>query len=247
MKPVILVIDDDPRVKRSLELTFVEYAFTGAASGAEGLKQLEKPNEIDLVLLDVRMNGQDGIQALEGIKRINPEVPVIMLTAFGSREAVVQSLQGHADDFVDKPYRVEDMKQRLVKFLKTKSGREHRSGAAPDPVQRVVRLLEKNFEKFLTLQDASALVSLSPKYLSRKFKQKTRRGFTEFRIGLRMNEAKKLLADTSFNLYEIAERIGYQNAESFIKRFKKQTGCTPTEFRLQHPASFEGRVKQKRT
>jgi YesN/AraC family two-component response regulator len=46
-----------------------------------------------------------------------------------------------------------------------------------------------------------------------------------------MNEAKSLLKDTDFNVNQIADRLGYQNAESFIRIFKKITGFTPTEFR----------------
>ena len=233
MKPVILVIDDDFRVKQSLELAFPSYTFIGASSGKEGLEQLERPNEIDLVLLDLKMAEQDGIAVLQQIKRLDPEIRVIILTGYGSKDMVVQALQGRADDFIDKPYRVGEVRERFEKFLRVKSGREQPYGRKKDPIRRIMNLIEKNYRKPLTLQDAAGVASLSPKYLSRKFKQETRRNFTEFRITLRMDEARKLLAGTSFNLTQIADRIGYENAESFIKMFKKKSGCTPTEYRLQ--------------
>ena len=246
MDPVILVIDDNPKVKESLELAFPEYTFHGALSGEEGLKFLQKPHEAELVILDYKMGGLNGLETLQEIKRANPSIGVFLLTSFGTREVAIGALRASADDFIDKPFVVEDMKRKIESFFESKQRYEKRVEWDRGSVQRIVRLLEKNFQKCLTLDQAALAASLSPKYLSRKFKQETNRNFTEFRTDLRLTRAKKLLQESSFNVGQIADKVGYGNAESFMKVFKKKVGCTPTEYRLQmlNPAKKSSKHRQ---
>src|SRR5262245_56390059 len=113
MSPTILVVDDNPRVKESLSVAFPEYIFVGALSGEEGLKILKKPHEVDLVLLDYRLGGKDGIEVLKEIRGMGNRLGVILLTSFGSKELVVEALRNEANDFIDKPFAVDDMKMKL--------------------------------------------------------------------------------------------------------------------------------------
>ena len=226
-----MVVDDDPKAKQALELAFPEYKFAGAASGEAALEALQKPNEIDLVILDYKLEPMNGIEVLKKIKDSHPRVGVIMLTAYGSKEMLIQALENHADDFIDKPYHVDQLRAKLKKFFDTRPFYRLRGESYATPVQKIVRFLEKNYEKFLTLQDASEITSLSPKYISRLFKRETRKRFTEFRTAVKMRHAKKMLQDPSSTVNDVADKIGYQNAASFIKMFKKVTGRTPTEYR----------------
>jgi len=228
---LILVIDDDPKVKDSLELAFPEYKFIGASNGEAGLELLKRPNEIELVILDVKLEPTNGIEVLKKIKDNYPRVGVILLTAYGSKEIVIQALESRADDFLDKPYDVDEIHIKLKRFFASRPLQEEKGGNYKSSIRRVVRLMEKNYEKFLTLQDASDLVLLSPKYISRLFKKETRIGFTEFRTNLKIRHAKKILKSSSCTVSQVADRIGYQNPASFIKMFKKVTGNTPTEYR----------------
>jgi YesN/AraC family two-component response regulator len=234
LKTIILVIDDDPKVKASLELAFPQYDFLSARCSEDGLKILEKPNEIDLVILDMKLgSGADGVDTLKKIKAAYPQKGVIMLTGYGTKETVVRALQGRADDFVDKPMDPIDMGHKMEKFFGQKRIEHRHENSGRSPIQRIIRLLEKNYEKNLTLEDAASVASLSPKYVSRLFKQETHKNFSEYRIHLRIEEAKKMLKRSSLSINEIAEKIGYENAESFMKVFKKVTGCTPSQYREQ--------------
>jgi two-component system response regulator YesN len=71
--------------------------------------------------------------------------------------------------------------------------------------------------------------------LSRLFKAVTGTGFNDYKIDLKINKAKELLRTTTLNINQITDRLGYLNAESFIRIFKKTTGETPTEFRARRP------------
>ena len=94
------------------------------------------------------------------------------------------------------------------------------------------RFISRNVQKKLSLQSAADRVYLSPKYLSRIFKQETGIGFNEYVLTAKVDHAKKLLRSTGHNIDQIAEELGYRNTESFIRIFKKFTGTTPTQFRL---------------
>lgn len=236
---MILVIDDSPKVITGLELAFPEYRFATAPSGEDGLKYLRKAHEIDLVILDYKLDpktgGMNGIDVLKEIRRMDPKIGVVLMTSFGSKEVAVEALRAQADDFVDKPFVVEDLKRKLENFFEK---RAVESGTAPgsNPMQRIQKFVERNFRKGPTLRDAAEKTMLSPKYISRKFKEETHQTFSDYKVKLRMEQAKKLLSGTSLGVAQVAYKIGYENAESFMKMFKKVVGCTPTEYRQKHDA-----------
>lgn len=101
----ILIIDDEAAIRDSLEalLTLEGFAVEMAPEGNSGLDLLST-NEYDLLLLDLSMPGESGIDLLPRIKRLRPEMPVIMITAFGTVGNVVDALRAGADNFIQKPW-----------------------------------------------------------------------------------------------------------------------------------------------
>ncbi len=101
----ILVIDDEAAIRDSLEvlLTLEGYAVKMASDGDQGLRLLELEN-FDLVLLDLALPGRTGLELLPLIKDRQPEVPVIMITAYGTVDNVVEAIRTGAENFVQKPW-----------------------------------------------------------------------------------------------------------------------------------------------
>jgi DNA-binding NtrC family response regulator len=101
----ILVIDDEAGIRESLEvlLSLEGYAIKTAPDGEQGLRMLEMES-FDLVLLDLALPGQSGIDLLPQIKERQPETPVIMITAYGTVENVVEAIRAGAENFVQKPW-----------------------------------------------------------------------------------------------------------------------------------------------
>ena len=101
----ILVIDDEAAIRESLEvlLNLEGYAVKMATDGVQGLRILELEN-FDLVLLDLALPGQSGLELLPQIKERQPELPVIMITAYGTVDNVVEAVRAGAENFVQKPW-----------------------------------------------------------------------------------------------------------------------------------------------
>ena len=115
----MLVIDDEPLIRWSLSerLTQDGYAVLEAGTGQEGLAQCG-PN-VDLVLLDYRLPDSDGLAVLRQIKVREPDVPVILLTAFSSIETAVEAMKQGAYHYANKPFNLDELSLVIGKALET--------------------------------------------------------------------------------------------------------------------------------
>jgi two-component system, OmpR family, response regulator MprA len=141
----ILVVDDERAVRDSLRraLELQGYQVDLAADGAEALAQLESNGQPDAVVLDILMPGMDGLEVCRRIREQGSEVPVLMLTA---RDAVgdrVAGLDAGADDYLVKPFALEELLARIRALLRrttpTADGALHFADIELDPGTREVR------------------------------------------------------------------------------------------------------------
>jgi two-component system response regulator YesN len=228
----ILLVDDDKVFREEFRDFLYDYNVVEASNGKEALDLLSRPNEIDVVILDVVMPGLPGTEVLKHIKAMCPDLGVVILTGHGSKSTVVEALKGRADDYIEKPidiHRTREIVQRLIEQRKPPEGVA--PGGIDARMTRVEHFLRRNYDKRVTLKDAARLVALSPKYLSRIFKARTGMSFGGFRLRVRMEKAAELLEKTDYSIEEISYKLGYENAESFARLFKRIKRCTPTDYR----------------
>jgi DNA-binding NtrC family response regulator len=104
-EPRILIIDDEGAIRESLDtlLTLEGFSVNSAGDGPSGMELLSR-NEYDLLLLDLALPGQSGIDLLPRIVDMQPNLPVIMITAFGTVGNVVDAIRAGAENFVQKPW-----------------------------------------------------------------------------------------------------------------------------------------------
>ena len=232
MRGKILLVDDSKDLRADFKLWYEEYDITEASCAQEALDILKKPNELDLIILDVQMPGMSGLAALEKIKAIAPEKSVIIMTGFSTKDVAIHALIAKADNYIEKPFDIGTMREAIEKELRAASGADR-----PDEmdiagkIEHVRWFLEGNCFKKITLQDAARVVYMSPKYLSRIFREKTGMGFNEYKLKVKMAQAKKMLRSTGSSVKQISSKLGYANAESFIKQFEKIVRTTPSCYR----------------
>jgi two-component system, NtrC family, nitrogen regulation response regulator NtrX len=104
-KSRILVVDDEVAIRDSLKMTleYEGYEFLGAATGQEGLALIEREGP-DLVLLDVKMPGMDGLEVLDRIRALNDALPVVVVSGHGTISTAVEATKKGAFDFIEKPF-----------------------------------------------------------------------------------------------------------------------------------------------
>ncbi|MDD2772421.1 MAG: response regulator [Elusimicrobiales bacterium] len=232
MRDKILLVDDDNELRSEFCDCFDEYDIVEAARGEDALALLKKPNEIGLVVLDFKMPGMDGLTVLEHIKRLDPEKRVVMITGYSSKDVAIKALRGKADNYIEKPFDVEKTRAILESELSAKRGDGDLDSMDKErKVKRVKEFIERNCFKKVTLADAAGAVCLSPKYLSRIFRECAGTGFNDYKLGVKMREAGTLLSGTGLTVEQISAKLGYENAESFIRQFKKIAGSTPSRYR----------------
>lgn len=120
----ILTIEDDAAIRRGIvdALRFAGYEPHEAQCGDDGLS-LGLRGSFDLILLDLVLPGRDGIEILQQVRRVHPTLPVIILTARGEEAERVQGLREGADDYVVKPFSVNELLARVEAVLRRSPAR----------------------------------------------------------------------------------------------------------------------------
>jgi len=246
MAEKILLVDDDAAFRSEFKDFLEGYSVAEAGDAKEALEILKKPNDIDLILLDIRLPGMDGLTLLQKIKEAAPDPSVVILTGHSSKDVAIKALKLHADDYLEKPLDVLKAKDVIERLLESRQGADDIASASiAQKIEKVKRFTQRNCHRKVSLADAAEAVCMCAKYLSRTFKRHTGMEFGEFRLQAKMARAKSLLLDTGYNVDQIAEKLGYLNTESFIRQFKKLTGLTPKKFR-KAPRPTNGRRPAKR-
>ncbi len=121
MKPKILIVDDEPDICKALEFLLKRegYAVTSVNSGEDAIENL-KTESFDVIITDLKMGRVDGMTVLEKSKEINPDMPVIMMTAFASIESAVEAMKKGAADYIVKPFLNEEIKLTIKKVIEQK-------------------------------------------------------------------------------------------------------------------------------
>ena len=114
----ILVVEDDPHLKDALvsALETAGHAVLAAGDGGEALELLEDAS-VDLVVTDVQMAPVDGRELLRSLRRRHPQLPVVMMTAYGTIEQAVAAMRDGAVDYLVKPFEADELERRLTRYL----------------------------------------------------------------------------------------------------------------------------------
>ena len=128
----ILIIDDDDQLRKSFErlLKQEDYHVVSAPSGEAGLDKTKTENP-DLVILDMRLPGMNGLETFQAIHLMEPKLPVIIMTAYGTTETAIEATKMGAFDYVLKPFDIPEMLSIIRQALE--ANRFMRSPVDMDP------------------------------------------------------------------------------------------------------------------
>ena len=122
-KATILVVDDEKIIRELCELVLREYRVLQAGTCEEALRMYER-ERVDLVLSDIMMPGGSGLDLLKRIKALDPNATVVIMTGFVDKEIILNALKEDADDFINKPLNLLQLKTTIEKALGRKALKE---------------------------------------------------------------------------------------------------------------------------
>ena len=128
MKPFVMIVDDEvPFVETMAKrLKKRDLQVISATSGQEAMDKLDTNRNLDVVILDVKMPGMDGMDALREIKRLQPLVEVIMLTGHATVETAIEGMKIGAYDYLMKPCEIEKLMEKVEEATKKKRDHEEK-------------------------------------------------------------------------------------------------------------------------
>ncbi|MBC7878429.1 MAG: response regulator transcription factor [Anaerolineales bacterium] len=161
MKSNVLVVDDEPVARQSLTdiLKLEGYIVTSAPNGQAAVEYV-RTHPIDLMIVDLRMPGMDGLEVVQVVNQVSPETEVILLTAFGSTETAIQALRLRIHDYLLKPASPAQILASVKKGLSRRSSKTRVSVTSADMDDAI---------ELVTLKDGTT-VDLSRRQIKHKSK-----------------------------------------------------------------------------
>ena len=226
----------------------------GVENGQRALEEVTK-QQPDLVLSDVMMPVMDGKELCRRIKgnMETSHIPVILLTALGSREQILQGLEIKADQYIVKPFDMKVLEATIHTVLENRNlirmryrqAIDHLEDEAMEAVppvsaglddefmQRVTALVKEKLGNDLTVDTLCAAVNMSRTSFYNKMKALTGIAPNDFIRNIRMKEAAYLLKTHRYTIAEIADRVGFADPKYFTDAFKKFYGVPPSVYMKQ--------------
>lgn len=230
-------------------------------------RELLEKDRADLVLCDIEMPGEDGLSFVEYVKMAYPATECIMVTCHADFNYIKKAMKFGVKDYILKPIDYEELDSLLVQFgedyrsrqekeqlgklvgrarerkeSKTRNDQENagtplEEDSSEARLRCVKQYIEDHIQEKITVKDLANLVHLNEQHLMRVFKRETGQSVLEYITERRILIAGSLLKDTDYSINFIADCIGCENYSYFTKLFKKFTGFTPREYRMQFKKS----------
>ena len=237
----MIIIDDEPKVRSGLERVFKsrydkELEINTFSTALEALEYL-KTNPADIIITDIKMPKMNGLDMIGKIREENNDVEIIILSGYSYFEYAQKAIELNVRKYLTKPTNtrelfsiVDSIKNELDIIIEDEFDFIDHSPSNLI-IFKAIEYLENNYSKKISLKEISEELFVSPNYLSRLFKREMDINLFDYLQKIRLEEAKKLLDNLNYKVYEISEMVGYGDTKYFSNIFKKIHGYTPMEYR----------------
>jgi len=245
---IILIVEDNSDVRAYIcEQLEKDYKVFEAINGEDGIYKAQK--EIpDLIITDVIMPKMNGYQFSKNIRNDEKtsHIPLIMLTAKTGLDDKIQGLETGIDAYLTKPFNAKELKVRVKNLINQRKQLRKRftkstiikpsevSAVSSDQVflEKTIRIIESNFEdEQFRVEILASEVNMSLSQLNRKLNALIDQSAGNLISSFRLQRAADFLKKNTGNVTEICYQVGYNDHGYFSRAFKKQFGCSPTEYK----------------
>lgn len=234
----LLIADDENLELKVLEKTikkhFVDELEIFASSNGMKASQICDEVKPDIALLDIEMPGMNGIELAKYIKEKYAECIIIFITAYDRFDYAIEAMHIKAFDYLLKPWKEERLCELIDTAIENVRSMQKTDGIVHSQKDVIKDYIERNYKKDISAKDVAGILGYSDVYFSKVFKQLFDDNFINYLTKIRIDRAKLLLKDVSFNIKEVGKSVGYADSNYFTKVFKRSIGMSPSEYRNRH-------------
>lgn len=234
----LLIADDENLELKVLEKTvkkhFVEELEIFASSNGRKASQICDEVKPDIALLDIEMPGMNGIELAKYIKEKYADCIIIFITAYDRFDYAIEAMHIKAFDYLLKPWKEERLCELINTAIENVRGMQKTDGIVHSQKDVIKDYIDRNYKKDISAKDVAGILGYSDVYFSKVFKQLFDDNFINYLTKIRIDRAKVLLKDVSFNIKEVGKSVGYADSNYFTKVFKRSIGMSPSEYRNRH-------------
>ena len=238
----ILLVDDEVAtlqiLRKALPWERLGFQEVFTAYNADGAREILLVNHIDILICDIEMPKESGLDLIRWIQDIYPEIICIILTGYPDFNYARSAISLGVYRYLLKPADFDELEQTIQAAIE-KVEEERLGGQKVQQIKseditavaKVKKYLEDHYNDVITRKDVESLVHLNRDYINREFKRVEGYTLMEYIQYYRIVVGKKLLRETEHTIAEIGMEIGYDSPAYFAKIFKKWVGMSPVEYR----------------
>ena len=234
----LLIADDENLELKVLEKTvkkhFVDELEIFDSSNGRKASQICDEVKPDIALLDIEMPGMNGIELAKYIKEKYAECIIIFITAYDRFDYAIEAMHIKAFDYLLKPWKEERLCELINTAIENVRSMQKTDGIVHSQKDIIKDYIDRNYKKDISAKDVAGILGYSDVYFSKVFKQLFDDNFINYLTKIRIDRAKVLLKDVSFNIKEVGKSVGYADSNYFTKVFKRSIGISPSEYRNRH-------------
>ena len=234
----LLIADDENLELKVLEKTikkhFVDELEIFASSNGRKASQICDEVKPDIALLDIEMPGMNGIELAKYIKEKYAECIIIFITAYDRFDYAIEAMHIKAFDYLLKPWKEERLCELINTAIENVRSMQKTDSIVHSQKDIIKDYIDRNYKKDISAKDVAGILGYSDVYFSKVFKQLFDDNFINYLTKIRIDRAKVLLKDVSFNIKEVGKSVGYADSNYFTKVFKRSVGMSPSEYRNRH-------------
>lgn len=244
-----MIVDDEDIIVEGLTkiLPWAKYDCRVVATAGDGKRALDLIRTLkpDLLFTDIRMPGMDGLALIAALRSEFPNMQVSILSGYPDFEYAQRAMQLGVVRYCSKPSKMVQLEEALAEMIKRLKKQENlpkeetpveppeNEGAQNFIIKNALEYIEEHYAEKLTLTEVAQSVYVSQWHLSKLIAKNTGQSFSELLNGVRIGHAKELLNDPSLKIWEISERVGFNDVTHFSRIFKKMENRSANEYRNQ--------------
>lgn len=239
----VVIVDDEPLIveglRKIVDWDSYNCVVVGtASSGREGI-ELVRAHDPDILFTDIRMPGMDGLTMIAALRSEYKNMHVVILTGYRDFDYARQALNLGVFRYLLKPSKMKELNEAMdsmTGILESSKGcaeediSSDNTSANNFVVNQAISYIEQHYREKLQLTDVAKAVYVSHWHLS-KLLNSTGKSFSDVISEIRIENAKKLMEDSSLHIAEIGEKVGFVDTAHFSRVFKKYTGMSANEYR----------------